>query len=222
MRMALAMASGWRVARACSCRVLDSTSSGRVEVMRSRFEATAAPARTPEEALEAVEAMRRWHPKANHVAFAYALLSGDRRCSDDGEPSGTAGAPILAMLDAEHTRDACVVVARHFGGKKLGRGGLVRAYGAAARMALDEATTRVHVDRVEVVVRLSVASASLLHHVAAQHEAGADPSTDTYDEEGRVTSTLQLQTDRLEAFLEKLKDVTRGEVTVLKPTKGTS
>eukprot|EP00236_Picocystis_salinarum_P003433 CAMPEP_0183828608 /NCGR_PEP_ID=MMETSP0807_2-20130328/2876_1 /TAXON_ID=88271 /ORGANISM="Picocystis salinarum, Strain CCMP1897" /LENGTH=207 /DNA_ID=CAMNT_0026073805 /DNA_START=12 /DNA_END=635 /DNA_ORIENTATION=+ len=204
----------------CSCRVLDSTSSGKVEVMHSRFEATAAPARTPEEALQAVETVRRNHPKANHVAFAYALLSGDRRCSDDGEPSGTAGAPILSMLDAENTRDACVAVARHFGGKKLGRGGLVRAYGAAARMALEQASTRLYEEHEDVLLRISPATAAFLHHVAALHGATSDPSQDVYDAEGQVTTRMQVQKDRVEAFLAKLKDVTRGDVIILQPTDG--
>lgn len=218
--MAVAMACGWKVARMCSCRVLNSTSSGKVEVMYSRFVVTAAPARTPEEALQAVETVRRNHPKANHVAFAYVLLSGDRRCSDDGEPSGTAGAPILSMLDAENTKDACVAVARHFGGKKLGRGGLVRAYGAAARMALEQASTRVYEEHVDVVLRISPASAALLHHVAALHGATSDPSQDVYDAEGQVTTKLQVQKNRAEAFLAKLKDATRGDVIVLQPTDG--
>ncbi|MDR1816134.1 MAG: YigZ family protein [Clostridiales Family XIII bacterium] len=106
-------------------------------VERSRFIGYVSPA----DSLESCEAffaeIRRAHHGARHNVPAYRLRAGDAGwASDDGEPSGTAGAPILSMLEKEGVRDVALVVTRYFGGVKLGPGGLVRAYTQAAKDAL--------------------------------------------------------------------------------------
>lgn len=109
---------------------------------KSRFIATVKPAATEEEALAFIESMRKKYWDARHNCFAYVI--GERfqtqRCSDDGEPSGTAGKPMLDVLLGEEIHDVVVVVTRYFGGTLLGTGGLVRAYQGATKAGLEAST----------------------------------------------------------------------------------
>jgi uncharacterized YigZ family protein len=114
-------------------------------IQRSRFIALAAPAADVADAQAVVDAMRRRFHDARHVCHGWrvggvAALSEDRQ--DDGEPSGTAGEPILQAIRGAGLHDAVVAVARYFGGVKLGTGGLARAYGGAAADALAAAPRR--------------------------------------------------------------------------------
>ncbi|MDO4547977.1 MAG: YigZ family protein [Clostridia bacterium] len=110
-------------------------------VNKSRFIGHAAPVTTVEEALGFLEKTRNEHRDANHNCFAYILgvNKGIMRYSDDGEPSGTAGLPIIEVMKARDVTDCAVVVTRYFGGILLGAGGLVRAYAQGAKIALDAA-----------------------------------------------------------------------------------
>lgn len=122
----------------------------------SRFISAAWPLPGGEAASELVkqyiETQRYKFPAANHHCYAYTTMDGRELCSDDGEPHGTAGRPILASLQRAQLVDVCVVVTRIFGGIKLGPGGLIRAYGAAAQEVIEHAeiidkvpTTLLHV-----------------------------------------------------------------------------
>lgn len=106
---------------------------------KSRFIATVKPVKSEEEAVEFIESMRKKYWDARHNCFAYVI--GERfqiqRCSDDGEPSGTAGKPMLDVLLGEEIHDTIVVVTRYFGGTLLGTGGLVRAYQGATKAGLE-------------------------------------------------------------------------------------
>ncbi len=110
-------------------------------VQKSRFLGYAAPAHTPEEALAFLEGVRQRHRDASHHCYAYILgqNAGIMRYSDDGEPSGTAGMPIIEVMKARGVTDAVVVVTRYFGGILLGAGGLVRAYSHTCALGLDAA-----------------------------------------------------------------------------------
>ena len=111
---------------------------GEIVEKKSRFIATVVPVETEEEALAFIESMRKKYWNATHNCFAYAI--GERheilRCSDDGEPSGTAGKPMLDVLIGEELHNVAVVVTRYFGGTLLGTGGLVRAYASATQAGL--------------------------------------------------------------------------------------
>ena len=114
--------------------------SAEFEEKRSVFIGYAKPVKTEGEAMEFVKKIRGKHGDARHNVFAYTLGGGvTARYSDDGEPQGTAGIPVLDVLRKSGVDDACIVVTRYFGGILLGAGGLVRAYSAAAKMALDAA-----------------------------------------------------------------------------------
>ena len=109
---------------------------------KSRFIATVCPVKSEEEALAFIESMKKKYWNATHNCFAYVL--GEhfqiQRCSDDGEPSGTAGKPMLDVLLGEEIHDVAVVVTRYFGGTLLGTGGLVRAYSASVKAGLAAST----------------------------------------------------------------------------------
>ena len=113
---------------------------GEAEIIekKSRFIATVKPVESEEEALEFVAAIKKKYWNATHNCFAY--VAGERqqlqRCSDDGEPQGTAGRPMLDVLLGEGVHNAAVVVTRYFGGTLLGTGGLVRAYSKAVQEGL--------------------------------------------------------------------------------------
>lgn len=121
---------------------------GEVIEKKSRFIATVIPAGTEEEALAFIESMKKKYWNATHNCFAYVI--GERgelqRCSDDGEPGGTAGKPMLDVLNGAELRNVAVVVTRYFGGTLLGTGGLVRAYSSAVREGLASSViiTKIH------------------------------------------------------------------------------
>ncbi len=114
------------------------------EVKRSKFVGRSFRRKTPVEAMAAVREIKSAHRDASHNVWAYRLgLSGEQaRTSDDGEPQGTAGPPILQVLERREMTNTVVVVTRYFGGVKLGAGGLLRAYGDAAKLVLDASHPR--------------------------------------------------------------------------------
>lgn len=124
-----------------SYHTIDGPSTGEFKDRGSKFIAYAGPVRSEEEAMAFVEALRKEHFKARHHCFAFRLgLDGQRfRANDDGEPSGTAGRPILGQIDSAGLTDVVVVVVRYFGGVLLGTSGLIQAYREAAAEAIRQA-----------------------------------------------------------------------------------
>ncbi len=106
---------------------------------KSRFNGRVWPVETEEEALAKIAEMKKQHYDATHNCWAYVLKSGAMRFSDDGEPGGTAGNPMMQVLQKENLFNVCCVVTRYFGGTLLGAGGLVRAYTKGAKIAIDAA-----------------------------------------------------------------------------------
>ena len=128
---------------------------GEIIEKKSRFIATVRLVETEEEALAFIEEMKKKYWNATHNCFAYVI--GERRecvrCSDDGEPSGTAGKPMLDVLLGEELYNTAVVVTRYFGGTLLGTGGLVRAYSAAAAKAVEGCNPQKKVLRTKVGIK---------------------------------------------------------------------
>ena len=123
-----------------SSRIVYRGGTGEITEKKSRFIADIRPVSTEEEALAFIEEIRKKYWDARHHCYAYIL--GERgqqsRCSDDGEPSQTAGRPMLDVLTGEGLTDVCAVVTRYFGGTLLGTGGLVRAYSGAVKEGLSQ------------------------------------------------------------------------------------
>ena len=122
-------------------RTLGQCASAEFIEKKSRFIGNACPVETEEEALAFLERIRREHRDATHNCYAYTVGQnmGIMRYSDDGEPGGTAGLPMMDVLKKRDVRNCCVVVTRYFGGVLLGAGGLVRAYTRGTAIALDAA-----------------------------------------------------------------------------------
>ncbi len=120
-------------------KIIDQGGEGEIVEKKSRFIAAVSAVHSEKEASAFIESVRKKYWDAGHHCSAFVIGAGSKvsRCSDDGEPSGTAGRPILDVLTGSGVRDACIVVTRYFGGVLLGTGGLVRAYGRAARAGLD-------------------------------------------------------------------------------------
>ena len=118
----------------------NSLSEGCYKEKGSKFLAYAMPIGSKEEVKEIVNRYKKEHHKAKHVCFAYRI-GNDIRANDNGEPSGTAGRPILRQIDAANLDNALVVVVRYFGGTLLGTGGLINAYKTASQDAIQNGLT---------------------------------------------------------------------------------
>ncbi|OON77349.1 YigZ family protein [Streptomyces tsukubensis] len=179
------------------------------EINRSRFLCSLAPAATEREAQEFVARVRREHADATHNCFAYVIGADAsvQKASDDGEPGGTAGVPMLQMLLRREVRYAVAVVTRYYGGVKLGAGGLIRAYGGAVGEALDAVGTR-------TLRRFRRVTLTVDHQRAGRIEndlrtTGRSVTEVRYGE--RVTIEIGLPDAEVDAFRGWLADATAGE-----------
>ena len=175
-----------------------------LEVKKSRHLARGEAVETPEEALAFIA--RVTVPEATHNCWAWRI-GQSYRFSDDGEPAGTAGKPILAAIDGQGLDGVVVVVTRWFGGVKLGAGGLVRAYGGAAAEALRTAPRRPVIPTEIIEVQVGFAHVQALH--AALAAVGAVKRAEHFDAEGPRVE-IELPADAVEALASRLRDATRG------------
>ena len=148
------------------------------EVKKSRFIARVAPVGSRDEVKEWLEQAHRDHPDARHICWAYQIgrpgSAAEAAMNDDGEPSGTAGKPILNVIQHKDMGDVLVMVIRYFGGIKLGAGGLVRAYAGAAESVLSAVGRVVQQPMVDARVTLSFADEQPLRHWCEVHGAVLD------------------------------------------------
>lgn len=181
-----------------------------VVIKRSRFLGQVFPISSEEEAQAHLEAVRADHRDARHHAFAYRLGPGAavQRMSDDGEPQGTAGRPILELLQKQGLTDVLLVVSRYFGGVLLGAPGLVRAYGEAAKAAVAAAGRERR--RELTLVRLTVDYTWLGQVQYWLGEAGAlTVDTDFTD---RVRITAAVDPAAVDRLVRSLQDRTAGQL----------
>ncbi len=132
-----------------SLKIVTEGGTGEVIEKKSRFIASIFPIQTEEEALTYLSQVRKKYYDARHNCFAYVVgeKNETERCSDDGEPSGTAGRPMMDVLTGQGLHNVLVVVTRYFGGTLLGTGGLVRAYSAAVKAGLENCVIQEKIDR---------------------------------------------------------------------------
>ena len=166
------------------------------------------PVETEEEALEKIQAMKKQHYDATHNCWAYILKDGAVRFSDDGEPGGTAGMPMLQVLQREGLYNCVCVVTRYFGGILLGAGGLVRAYTRGAKIAVDAAGKSMK--RVWTV--LYVPCPYPYYERVKLEVAAFEGIIRTCDFGAEVELELLFPENQAEAFLARLTDMTCGTV----------
>ena len=141
-------------------------------INKSRFITWLRPVSHRDDAMAVVEQARALYPDASHHCYAYLLgnpASAQAAMNDDGEPSGTAGKPIFNVIQHKGISDVLVVVTRYFGGVKLGAGGLVRAYAAAAESVLADVERIEHVPQLEACLDMDFAMEQRLRHWVDQH-----------------------------------------------------
>lgn len=197
------------------------------KVLNSKFIAVAVPVAAKEAATNMLGSLRKKHFDATHVCYAYRLIgaeNGDQlslgfsatgiieKSSDDGEPSGTAGKPILNALKTKSLCNALVAVIRYYGGTNLGIGGLVRAYGDAALAAVEKAGT------IEVFlpdlfsIEFDYGLEGTVRHVLEKFSAGITASR--YHDAGQ-TATVSVRLSLREPLVAALMEATQGRITVL-------
>lgn len=180
-------------------------------VVNSRFITTIACTPTVEEAKAFLASVRAEMPDATHHVYAFRVGYGNsviEGMSDDGEPSGTAGPPVLAVLRGSDLGDIAIVVTRYFGGTKLGTGGLVRAYGDSARVGLDSLPVTRKIGKQVVALELPYSFYQPVRRLIDQHEG----SVDEEDFAGDVTIWASFPVDCIEAFSAAVIDTTHGTV----------
>ncbi len=180
-------------------------------VVNSRFIATAAPALSVEAARAFVGRVRAEFADASHNVPAYLIGHGAAtiaHCHDDGEPAGTAGRPVLAVVQGSGLGDIAVVITRYFGGTKLGTGGLVRAYGDAARAVVDALP---RAEKVATVTALVEAPYPLLERLRLLVGACGGLML-AEDFAAGITVTVRFRAERFDAFADGLRELSRGGV----------
>ena len=176
---------------------------GEIVEKKSRFIATVAPVRTEEEALSFIEAVRKKYWDARHNCFAYVI--GERnesaRCSDDGEPQGTAGKPMLDVLIGNRLHNTAVVVTRYFGGVLLGTGGLVRAYSAAVKEGIASSVIITRIRGVKLEISTDYTGLGKIQYILGQRGI-------------RILNSEYTDAVRLEVLLaEEVKEQVKAEIT---------
>jgi uncharacterized YigZ family protein len=193
-------------------RTLHASARAELKVVDSRFIADAMRLSSAAAADEHIERIRHREHKASHHCSAYRVGADGQtfRYDDDGEPNGTAGAPILRHIDAHDLTNTLVVVTRYFGGTKLGTGGLVRAYGDAAAAVLDTARIVEHVQRTPIRLRFAYDDTTPARQVLRQFD------TEVVDETYSDVTELDVGVPRseVEAFVDAFTNALggRGEV----------
>ena len=175
---------------------------------KSRFIGRLWPVETEEAALEKIQEMKKQHYDATHNCWAYIIHGGAVRFSDDGEPGGTAGMPMLQVLQREGLNNCVCVVTRYFGGVLLGAGGLVRAYTKGAKIAVDAAGKSMK--RVWTV--LYVPCPYTYYERVKLLVAECEGIIRTRDYGAEVELELLFAENMTDTFLEKLTDMTAGTV----------
>ena len=176
---------------------------------KSLFIGYAAPVRTEQDALDFIAKIRKKHSDATHNVYAYQLNGGGiARYSDDGEPQGTAGVPVLDIIKKSGADDVCVVVTRYFGGILLGAGGLVRAYAAGAKAAIDAAGIVTFENYTEFRLASGYSEYQKLEYELPRYHVKVDST----DFGGDVTLKLAIRAVDYESFAARVSELFAGRI----------
>lgn len=191
---------------------ISGATTSEIVIKKSRFITRLAHVTTTEEAEAVIAAVRKqyWDARHNCVALVVGPAGDQQRSSDDGEPSGTAGVPMLEVLRHRELTDVVAVVTRYFGGVLLGAGGLVRAYSSSVSQALDAATIVHREMRAEVAVAVSHADAGRLENVLREWATANGATFRPVEYDTAVTFTLLVPPARLAPLDEVVASATSG------------
>lgn len=184
---------------------------GRYEDRKSKFIGEIFPVETPEAAVEAIQSVKAKYRDARHHCYAYIIRDGNyMRYSDDGEPQGTAGMPILDVLRRENITNVCCVVTRYFGGILLGTGGLVRAYTKSAQLGLEAAGINQMSRYSVVLITCPYSLLGVVQNILPEHDCVIEETDYAAD----VTLTVTLREGGEAALEQALNDATSAGVEV--------
>ena len=186
--------------------------TGEYEEKRSRFIGELWPTASEEEAKALIAGVKKKYPDARHHCWAWILPDGSFRWSDDGEPGGTAGGPMLEVLRGADLRGVLCVVTRYFGGTLLGSGGLVRAYSKAAALALADAGTEPDPEKARLRLTCRWENLDRVHRLVREY-GGTLLESDYESDPERAVLTAELLLDDAESFASRLTDLTGGRDT---------
>ena len=176
---------------------------------KSRFIGHIAPVESEDEAVAFINEMRAKYRDATHNVYAYSLREGQiKRASDDGEPQGTGGVPVLNVINGAQLVDVCCVVTRYFGGTLLGVGGLVRAYSEGAKIALAAAKIKVMAQSADLVLRCDYGFYGKLEYYLNEHSVLV-LSTDFGED---VRTTVRVRKENLPAFEHGITELSAGKL----------
>lgn len=175
---------------------------------RSRFIGSIIPVATEEEARAHIEAVKKRHRDARHNCWCYRLESGVERYSDDGEPQGTAGVPMLSVFQKADVTNLCCVVTRYFGGVLLGAGGLVRAYSQTARDAMDAAG----VGKMQPWTRLSLSAPYPLLEQLKLLCSQCSGTVENVQYADQVSLSFLFPSEQVDAFTALVTELTAGSL----------
>ena len=181
-----------------------------LKVKGSRFICTIIPCLDKEGAEREYAGLKKKYYEATHNCFAWRIDDFNWRYSDDGEPSGTAGKPILQAIDAREFKEVLCVVTRYFGGTKLGTGGLIRAYSDAASQALDQVKPKIKTCWATVAISYDYGLESLVRKTLAEYDGRLIKSR--YDE--AVEMQLALPESLLKDFCTKLSELSNSQIKI--------
>lgn len=194
-----------------SCRTIAEAVAASFIEKKSEFIGSIAPCKTEEEAVAFIQEIRRQHRKATHNCYAYILRENNTaRHSDDGEPSGTAGMPMLEVLKKEGLTDVCCVVTRYFGGIKLGASGLVRAYANGAKIAVDAA----RIKEMCMAEQLRLTLDYSLYGKIGTALSNFDVRICNEDFAADVALTLYIAEEKSREFSAQLTDICSGKINI--------
>ncbi len=176
---------------------------------KSRFIGHIAPAASEDEAVAFINEMRAKYRDATHNVYAYSLREGQiKRASDDGEPQGTGGVPVLNVINGAQLVDVCCVVTRYFGGTLLGVGGLVRAYSEGAKIALAAAKVKVMAQSADLALRCDYGFYGKLEYYLNEH--GVLVLSTDFGED--VSITVRVRKEDLPAFEHGITELSAGKL----------
>ena len=181
---------------------------------KSRFIGHIMPVKTEKDATEFIQKISKEHYSATHNVYAYVLREGQKaRFSDNGEPQGTAGVPVLDVIQKEGLTDVCVVVTRYFGGIMLGAGGLVRAYSHSAKIAVDAASILNMQDCTEFLVDCDYSSYGKIKKLFEKYNVTEKES----DFQEIIRLTLIIKSEQFCAFETDLTELSNGKLKTYNP-----
>ncbi len=192
--------------------VLRAQGTAEIVEKKSRFIAYVSIVHSEAEATAFLEGIRKKHWDARHNCYAYVTGEHNehQRCSDDGEPSGTAGKPILEIISGRGLHDCIVVVTRYFGGVLLGTGGLVRAYSAAAAAGIAAAGVCRRVKGRKIKLAMDYAAFDKVKRTVQLN--GGQIMDTVYT--SQVTVEVQVETDKAQELLQALREATAGGIAI--------